>query len=405
MLGGGDAVGATVKRHRSSCSWSRRAGIAAAAPPRRSSSADPATRSSCASVHRDASWSLGRSDADRRPAEHRSSGASPWPRFLGPSSERSPRCVGRPSSSPPARRLRVAAPPRRLRRPHPRRVSGPARGGSVLGRGGGDARWASSCSTPRWGARPRRVSASCWGRSRAWPPPPRIADRPSASGLELYTVNQLLAMHLRTGAGPVQAVRALVDRGEGAVIEELPDVLDARCGIPSPRVPTGRRAHARAGGGAHLQAVRHRRRTGRRPRRRPAGAERRPPRRPARGDPQDRRARAAMLVPTIAVLAPVMLLFIAAPLPSIVFGAGDARQRRSPRSRARPARPATRGATTIGGPLDYFVPPPSALVIRSLARARRGRRDDHRRAARATRRWASPPSSRSGECSRSSAWT
>ena len=30
--------------------------------------------------------------------------------------------------------------------------------------------------------------------------------------------------------------------------------------------------------------------------------------------------RAAMLVPTIAVLAPVMMLFIAAPLPSIVFG-------------------------------------------------------------------------------------
>ena len=30
--------------------------------------------------------------------------------------------------------------------------------------------------------------------------------------------------------------------------------------------------------------------------------------------------RAAMLIPTIAVLAPVMLLFIAAPLPSIVFG-------------------------------------------------------------------------------------
>jgi hypothetical protein len=32
------------------------------------------------------------------------------------------------------------------------------------------------------------------------------------------------------------------------------------------------------------------------------------------------RRRAAMLVPTIAVLAPVMLLFIAAPLPTIVFG-------------------------------------------------------------------------------------
>jgi len=33
------------------------------------------------------------------------------------------------------------------------------------------------------------------------------------------------------------------------------------------------------------------------------------------------RRRAAMLVPIIAILAPVMLLFIAAPLPSIIFGA------------------------------------------------------------------------------------
>jgi tight adherence protein C len=32
------------------------------------------------------------------------------------------------------------------------------------------------------------------------------------------------------------------------------------------------------------------------------------------------RKRAAMLVPTIAILAPIMLLFIAAPLPSIVLG-------------------------------------------------------------------------------------
>jgi hypothetical protein len=31
--------------------------------------------------------------------------------------------------------------------------------------------------------------------------------------------------------------------------------------------------------------------------------------------------RAAMLVPIIAVLAPTMLLFIAAPIPSLVFGA------------------------------------------------------------------------------------
>jgi hypothetical protein len=32
------------------------------------------------------------------------------------------------------------------------------------------------------------------------------------------------------------------------------------------------------------------------------------------------RRRAAMLIPTIGILAPIMLLFIAAPLPSIVLG-------------------------------------------------------------------------------------
>ena len=30
--------------------------------------------------------------------------------------------------------------------------------------------------------------------------------------------------------------------------------------------------------------------------------------------------RAAMLIPTIAILAPVLLIFVAAPLPSIIFG-------------------------------------------------------------------------------------
>ena len=37
--------------------------------------------------------------------------------------------------------------------------------------------------------------------------------RPARIRLELYTVNQLLAMHVRTGAGPMQAVQRLVDRG------------------------------------------------------------------------------------------------------------------------------------------------------------------------------------------------
>ena len=108
--------------------------------------------------------------------------------------------------------------------------------------------------------------------------------------LELYTVNQLLAMHVRTGAGPIQATQRIVDRGAGVVVDELRTVLASmRNGVVrTRRVPPRRRGHARAGGGAHLQAVRGGRRARRRPRRRPARAQRRPPRLASGGDPQDR---------------------------------------------------------------------------------------------------------------------
>src|SRR5262249_45262360 len=52
-----------------------------------------------------------------------------------------------------------------------------------------------------------------------------VAARAERIRLELYTVNHLLAMHVRTGAGPIQAVQRLVERGRGAAIGELRDVL------------------------------------------------------------------------------------------------------------------------------------------------------------------------------------
>ena len=52
-----------------------------------------------------------------------------------------------------------------------------------------------------------------------------VADRAGRIRLELYTVNHLLAMHVRTGAGPMQAVQRLVDRGHGAAVSELRDAL------------------------------------------------------------------------------------------------------------------------------------------------------------------------------------
>ncbi len=141
--------------------------------------------------------------------------------------------------------------------------------------------------------------------------------------LELYTVNQLLAMHVRTGAGPVQATQRIVDRGAGAVVDELQAVLLAmRNGVAEPVAfrraaeltpePSAARTYKLFAAGAErgvdladgLRALSEDLRDARREEIRKSATKR----------------RAAMLVPTIAVLAPVMLLFIAAPLPSIVFG-------------------------------------------------------------------------------------
>lgn len=150
-----------------------------------------------------------------------------------------------------------------------------------------------------------------------------IAGRAARMRLELYTVNHLLAMHARTGAGAMQAVQRVVDRGHGAVVDELDDVLtwtrsgmgepDAfrRIAALTPEPSAARTYQLLAAGvergidlGAGLLAL---------------SADIRDARREQLHKDAVRR-RAAMLVPTIAVLAPIMLLFIAAPLPSIVLG-------------------------------------------------------------------------------------
>jgi Flp pilus assembly protein TadB len=150
-----------------------------------------------------------------------------------------------------------------------------------------------------------------------------IEQRRERLRLELYTVNQLLAMHLRTGAGPVQATQRIVDRGRGAVVEELDGVLAAvrsgmseaeafrRAAETTPEPAAARTFRLFAAGAERgvdlaggLRALSEDLRDARRDEMRKTATKR----------------RAAMLVPTIAVLAPIMLLFVAAPLPSIVFG-------------------------------------------------------------------------------------
>ena len=150
-----------------------------------------------------------------------------------------------------------------------------------------------------------------------------MTDHAARIRLELYTVNQLLAMHLRTGAGPMQAVQRLADRGHGVVCGELRDTLTwIRSGMAESAAfrhaaeitpePNATRTYQLIAAGVErgvdlaggLLAL---------------SEDLRDPRREQLHKEAVRR-RAAMLMPTIGILAPIMLLFIAAPLPSIVLG-------------------------------------------------------------------------------------
>jgi tight adherence protein C len=150
-----------------------------------------------------------------------------------------------------------------------------------------------------------------------------VGERAARIRQELYTVNHLLAMHVRTGSGPIQAVQRVVDRGRGAVVDELGSLLisirhgvretDAfrRAADATPEPSAARTYQLLAASvergadlGAALLSLSEDMRDSRREQLHKDAVKR----------------RAAMLVPTIAILAPIMLLFIAAPLPSIVLG-------------------------------------------------------------------------------------
>jgi Flp pilus assembly protein TadB len=150
-----------------------------------------------------------------------------------------------------------------------------------------------------------------------------VEERAGRLRLELYTVNQLIAMHARTGAGVLQAVQRIVDRGRGVVVDELADVLTwTRSGMAEAEAfrraaeltaePSAARTYQLLAAGvergvdlaAGLLALSEDIRDARREQLHKDAVRR----------------RAAMLVPTIGILAPIMLLFIGAPLPSIVLG-------------------------------------------------------------------------------------
>ncbi len=149
-----------------------------------------------------------------------------------------------------------------------------------------------------------------------------IRNRRERIRRELPTICQLLALWIQTGASVVSATAELVRRGTGEVVEEIADALRAhRAGVAasaalaavaeaSPERFAARcyrlLATAETRGtdvAAALLALADELRTDAR----------------ERAKREATRRRAAMLLPIVAILAPTLLLFVAAPLPWIVF--------------------------------------------------------------------------------------
>ncbi len=150
-----------------------------------------------------------------------------------------------------------------------------------------------------------------------------VRERRTLMRSELSTIAQLLAVHVRAAHGPVEAVREVAGRGRGPVAHELREALGWIGGGTSPghayeqlAARTGEPLAARlyrtlgwatTSGGDVASALL-------------TLAD------DVRAERRDEVARSAvkrrnaMLVPLLALIAPTMLLFIAAALPHVIFG-------------------------------------------------------------------------------------
>ncbi|MDQ3569792.1 MAG: type II secretion system F family protein [Actinomycetota bacterium] len=150
-----------------------------------------------------------------------------------------------------------------------------------------------------------------------------IGERREAMRSELYTVAQLLAVYIRTGHGPVEAVREVASRGLGPVAAELREAVSWITGGTVPHQAYERLAESTAeplaarlyrllgsattSGGDIAHALLA------------LSDDVRSERRDAVARSAIRR-RNAMLLPLLVLIAPTMLLFIAAALPHVIFG-------------------------------------------------------------------------------------
>jgi tight adherence protein C len=149
-----------------------------------------------------------------------------------------------------------------------------------------------------------------------------IEERRARMEIELYTINQQLALRVRIGGGVISAVRQLVGRGRGAVIGELREAMRmTQGGMPASQAfwrladitpePHAARMY-------QLLASSEERGSDLADALLAMSEDIREDRREALRSLATKR-RAAMLVPIVGLLAPIMILFVGAPLPWIVF--------------------------------------------------------------------------------------
>jgi tight adherence protein C len=149
-----------------------------------------------------------------------------------------------------------------------------------------------------------------------------IEARRARMEIELYTINQQLALRVRIGGGVISAVKQMVRGGRGAVIDELREGMRMiQGGMPASRAfrrladitpePHAARmyqllASSEERGSDLAEALLA------------MSEEIREDRREALRRLATKR-RAAMLIPIVGLMAPIMILFVGAPLPWIVF--------------------------------------------------------------------------------------
>ena len=140
---------------------------------------------------------------------------------------------------------------------------------------------------------------------------------------ELYTINQLVAMYTRVGGGVLESLRYVTKRAHGAAVEEISEVLllhqrgwslrEAleRAGRLTPEPEAARTyrliATCQEQGADLAEAL----------------LDLSKDLRSVRRDDLRRRAakrRILMVIPVVVILAPITMLFLAAPIPSIIFG-------------------------------------------------------------------------------------